>query len=332
MIKTYPLPIYLQRFFIDRLATQLKASPNTIASYRDTFRLLLTFAERELGHRPTDLQIAQVDAELIGRFLVSIEKERGNGARSRNARLAGIRSFFKYVAINEPQLLHHCQRVLAMPSKRHERRTIDFLGDSEIQALVNAPDLSSWFGRRDRAILMLMLQTGLRVSELTHLHIGDVMLGVGANVRCIGKGRKERSTPLRKDSVKALCAWTAERGGEASDPLFIGIRGNRLSRDAVERLVRKHAQTAGKQCKTMGGKRVSPHVLRHSAAMQLLQNGADRTILALWLGHESIETTQMYIHANIQTKERAMAKTIPVAMKPGRFQPDDQLLAFLEGL
>jgi site-specific recombinase XerD len=331
-MNTHSLAPYLQRFFVERLGTQLKASPNTISSYRDTFRLLLKFAAGRLRREPTALQLTDIDAELVGAFLADIELARGNAARSRNTRLAAIRSFFKYVAVNEPQLLHHSQRVLAMPSKRYEKRAIDYLTRAEIEAVIAAPDLSNWYGRRDRALLVLALQTGLRVSELINLSRGDVMLGAGAHVRCMGKGRKERSTPIRKDSLKVLRNWLAERGGAESDPVFVSIRGDRFSRDAIERIVRKHVETAAGQCPTLTKKRVTPHVLRHSAAMQLLQNGVDRTVIALWLGHESVETTQMYIHADIELKEKAMARTAPIAALPGRYQPDDQLLAFLEAL
>ncbi|MCG8651423.1 MAG: site-specific integrase [Pirellulales bacterium] len=331
-MKTYPLPVYVQRFFVERLTAQLRASPHTVASYRDTFRLLLNYAADQLGRAPTDLRLADIDAELVGGFLSFVESERGNSARTRNARLSAIRSFFTYVAVHEPQLLHHCQRVLAMPSKRHEKRTIDYLTRDEIVALLDAPDLSTWYGRRDRTLLMLALQTGLRVSELIHLARSDVVLRAGAHVRCMGKGRKDRLTPIRRDCAEALRAWLAERSGQAGDPLFVSNRGERLSRDAVERLVRKHAATAGKAQPTLECKRVTPHVLRHSAAMQLLQNGVDRTVIALWLGHESVETTQMYVHADIQLKERAMAKTQPVALAPGRYRPTDDLLAFLEAL
>lgn len=331
-MKAHPLPIYVQRFFTERLANQMRASPNTVASYRDSFRLLLGFAAERLGRGPTDLQIADLDAELIGDFLCDSEGRRGNGARTRNARLAAIRSFFRYVAINEPQLLHHCQRILAMPAKRFEKRTIDYLTRPEIEAVIAAPDPSTWYGRRDRTLLLLALQTGLRVSELIDLNCADAVLGTGAHVRCMGKGRKERVTPLRTDCVTALRAWLAERGSVAPEPLFITNRGQRLSRDAVERLVRKHAASAAETCASLVGKHVSPHVLRHSAAMQLLLNGVDRTVIALWLGHESVETTQIYVHADIAMKEEAMARTVPVDVKPSRYRPDDQLLAFLEGL
>jgi site-specific recombinase XerD len=331
-MRTYPLPNYLQRFFTERLAAQLHASPNTIASYRDTFRLLLRYAADRLRRQPTQLQVLDLDAYLVGDLVTLLETNRGNGARSRNTRLSAIHSFFKYVAGNEPQLLHHCQQVLAMPSKRHEKRTIDFLTRAEIEALIEAADKTTRSGRRDRMLLMLALQTGLRVSELNSLNCGDVALGTGAHVRCMGKGRKERATPLRKDCVEALRRWLSERRGADSEPLFISNRGDRLSRDAVERIVRKHVVLAARTCPTVRDKRVTPHVLRHSAAMQLLQNGVDRTVIALWLGHESVETTQMYVHADIELKERAMAKTQPVASSLGRYRPGDELIAFLEGL
>ncbi|WP_291298459.1 tyrosine-type recombinase/integrase [Elioraea sp.] len=331
-MKTHPLPVYLQRFFTERLATQLKASPNTIASYRDTFRLLLRYAAARLRRSPTELRVADIDADLVGLFLADIESTRGNSARSRNARLSAIRSFFKYVAVNEPQLLHHCQRILAMPPKRHEKRAIDYLSRAEIEALIAAPALSNWHGRRDRALLALALQTGLRVSELIGLSCGDIVLGAGAHVRSMGKGRKERATPIRKDSVKMLRDWLTERGGADADPVFVSNRNQRLSRDAVEQIVRRHVQAASVKCPSLKKKRVTPHVLRHSAAMQLLQNGVDRTVIALWLGHESVETTQMYIHADIQLKEKAMARTRPIKAPPGRYQPGDKLLAFLEAL
>ncbi len=331
-MKTHPLPVYLQRFFTERLAAQLKASPHTITSYRDTFRLLLKFASARLHRSPTDLQVVDIDAELIGLFLADIESVRGNTARSRNTRLSAVRSFFKYVAVNEPQLLHHCQRILAMPAKRHEKRAIDYLSRVEMEALIEVPDLSSWYGRRDRALLSLALQTGLRVSELTGLSCGDIVLGAGAHVRCIGKGRKERATPIRKDTVKVLRDWLAERDGTETALVFVSNRNQRLSRDAVEQIVRRHVRAASIKCPSLKKKRVTPHVLRHSAAMQLLQNGVDRTVIALWLGHESVETTQMYMHADMQLKEKAMARTQPAKVSPGRYHPDDKLLAFLEAL
>ncbi len=326
------LPALLQQFFTDRLMTQLEASPNTIAGYRDTFRLLLRYAGTRLNRTPTKLSIEDIDAELIGDFLSHVEKIRRNSARSRNTRLAAIRSFYRYVAMEEPQYALHCQRVLAMPSKRYVKRAVDFIDRTEMTALLAAPDPTSWVGRRDRAILLLVLQTGLRVSELLNLNCGDVILGPGAHVRCEGKGRKQRSTPLRRDTIKTVQAWLRERAGEDDDPVFPTIRGDRLSRDAVEHIVRKYTVAASKVCASLKGKRVSPHVLRHSTAMDLLQNGVDRTVIALWLGHESVETTQIYIHADMRLKERALARVATTATKPGRYKPGDALLNFLKSL
>ena len=329
---TYPLPIFVQRFFTERLASQLAASANTVASYRDTFRLLLIFATDRLGRQPTDLLLTDIDADLVGRFLDFVETSRGNSARSRNTRLAAIRSFFKYVAINEPELLHHCQRVLALPSKRHEKRMIEYLDREQIEALLAAPDLSTWYGRRDRALLHLCVQTGLRVSELIGLRCGDVVLGTGAHVRCRGKGRKDRSTPLRADTSAVLGAWLDERADTVDRPLFVSNRNGRLSRDAVERIVRKYAVLASERCPTLKGRHITPHCLRHTAAMELLHNGVGCTVIALWLGHESVETTQIYLHADLQVKEKAMERTRPVDTPPGRYRPSGALLDYLETL
>ena len=328
----YPLPIFVQRFFTERLTNQLAASTNTVASYRDTFRLLLTFATGRLGRQPTDLLITDIDADLVGRFLDFVETSRGNSARSRNTRLAAIRSFFKYVAINEPELLHHCQRVLALPSKRHEKRMIEYLEREQTEVLLAAPDLSTWYGRRDRALLHLCVQTGLRVSELIGLRCGDVVLGTGAHVRCRGKGRKDRSTPLRADTAAVLGVWLDERAATADRPLFVSNRNGRLSRDAVERIVRKYAVLASERCPTLKGRHITPHCLRHTAAMELLHNGVGCTVIALWLGHESVETTQIYLHADLQVKEKAMERTRPVDTPPGRYRPSDALLDYLETL
>ena len=325
-------PALLQRFFTDRLCTQMEASANTIARYRDTFRLLLRFASEQRGKAPTRLRIEDLDADLIGDFLLHVETARRNGARSRNTRLAAIRSFFRYVAMNEPAYLLHCQRILAMPSKRYVKRTVTFLDAREIAALLAAPDRATWVGRRDHAILLVALQTGLRASELINLRCKDAVLGTGAHIRCDGKGRKERCTPLRRDTVKLLEQWLRERRGGDDHPLFPTMRGDRLSRDALEHLVRRHALSASASCSSLVGKRVSPHILRHSTAMELLQHGVDQTVIALWLGHESVETTQVYIHADLRMKEKALSRMAAPAATPGRYRPDDTLLAFLEAL
>ena len=326
------LPTLLQRFFSDRLTAQLQASPNTIAGYRDTFRLLLRFASQRRNRPPTKLRIEDLDSALIGDFLTHVEKVRHNSARSRNTRLAAIRSFYRYVAMNEPEHALNCQRILAMPSKRYVRRTVDFINRTEMEALLSAPDQSTWIGRRDRTILLLALQTGLRVSEMINLRCRDIELETGAHISCEGKGRKQRCTPLRRDTVKTIAAWLRERAGSDDDPVFPTIRGDKLSRDAVEHMVRKYTSAASNACASLIGKRVSPHVLRHSTAMELLQNGVDRTVIALWLGHESVETTQVYMHADMRLKEKALARVASTTSRPGRYKPDDALLAFLESL
>jgi integrase/recombinase XerD len=325
-------PALLQRFFTERLCTQMDASAHTIAGYRDTFRLLLRFASARCGKEPTRLGIEDLDADLIGDFLLHVETARGNGARSRNTRLAAIRSFFRFVAMSEPAWLLHCQRVLAMPNKRYVKRAVTFLDAAEIAALLAAPDRSTWAGRRDYAILLVMLQTGLRASELASLRCDDVVLGTGAHIRCLGKGRKERCTPLRPDTAKVLQAWLKERRGDADQPLFPSIRGHTLSRDALEHLVRKHSLTASRTCPSLAAKRISPHTLRHSTAMELLQHGVDQSVIALWLGHESVDTTQIYLHADMRLKEQALSRVTAPATRPNRYRPDDELLAFLESL
>jgi integrase/recombinase XerD len=329
---TATLPALVQQFFTDRLCNQMEASPNTIAGYRDTFRLLLRFTSERAGRAPTKLKIEDLNTELVGDFLAHIESERRNSARSRNTRLAAIRSFFRFVAMNEPAHMLHCQRILAMPGKRYVRRTVEFLDRAEMDALLAAPDRSTWGGRRDHAILIVTLQTGLRASELINLRRCDIVTGTGAHIRCEGKGRKQRCTPLRQETLKVLEVWLRERAGADSDPLFPSNRGTKLSRDALEGIVRKHMLSASRSCSSLVGKRVSPHVLRHSTAMELLHHGVDQSVIALWLGHESVETTQVYIHADLRLKEKALARITAPASNPGRYRPDDTLLAFLEAL
>lgn len=326
------LPGLLQAFFTDRLMRQRQASEHTIASYRDTFRLLLEFVQVRLKKAPSSLAIDDLDATLLGEFLNDLERKRGISARTRNVRLAALHSFFKYAAFHQPAHSLLIQRVLAIPSKRFDRSPVEFLTHSESGALVAAPDIRTWIGRRDRALLLLALQSGLRVSELVGLRCQDIVLSSGAHVRCRGKGRKQRCTPLRKDAVTMLRSWLRERNGKPADPLFPSIRGGQLSRDAVEDLLEKHVRIASRRCASLRHKRVSPHVLRHSTAMALLQHGVDRSVIALWLGHESVETTQMYIHADMQLKEAALARTTPVNVRAGRYRPADRLLAFLTSL
>jgi len=324
--------VLLQAYFTERLVGQRNASPHTVASHRDTFRLLLGFAQKALRKAPADLTLSDLDAPFIGRFLDHVEKDRGNKPQTRNIRLAAIHSFFHYVTLQEPGFGALAQRVLTIPSKRHKTKPVDFLSRDEIDALVAAPDQTTWAGRRDRTLLLVAAQTGLRASELISLRCQDVVLGTGAHVRCLGKGRRERCTPLRKDAAAALRRWLQERNGQPSDALFPNARGSALSRDGLEYLLAKHVATAQRTCPSLKTKRVSPHVLRHSAAMDLLQHGVDRSVIALWLGHESMDTTQVYLHANLALKEQALAKTNPLKGRPGRYRPGDKLLAFLQGL
>jgi site-specific recombinase XerD len=326
------LSALLQGFFIERLTNQCNASPHTIANYRDTFRLLLNFAHRSLKKAPTALTVQNLDAGFVSRFLDYLEKERGVAPQSRNVRLAAIRSFFNYVALQEPALGAVAQRVLAIRNKRFTRKPIDFLTRTEVEALLAAPKQDTWSGRRDRTLLLVAVQTGLRVSELIGLRCQDVVLETGPHVRCTGKGRKNRCTPLRRESVAALRNWFKEQQGQSTEVLFPNARGQRLSRDGVEYLLEKHLAIARLTCPSLVAKRVSAHVLRHTSAMELLQNGVDRSVIALWLGHENMETTQTYLHANLQLKEQALAKTEPFAGQSQRYQPTDQLLAFLHGL
>lgn len=324
-------PTLLQAFFTDRLIGQRSASPHTIAAYRDTFRLLLRYAHAKLGKCPSNLQLEDLNAPFIGAFLEHLEKG-GVCAASRNVRLAAIRSFFHYLAFQQPGYAALVQRVLAIPRKRQDRALVEYLSRLESEALLAAPDHSTWSGRRDHALLHLTVQTGLRVSELVGLRCEDIRLGVGAHVRCEGKGRKERCTPLTKETVKVMKAWCRERAGAAAEPLFPSARGRTLSADGVQYLLAKHVNTARQLCPSLQTKRVSPHVLRHTAAMDLLQAGVDLALIALWLGHESVETTQIYLSADMAMKEKILAKTRPVKAPAGRFRPDDDLMEFLKNL
>jgi site-specific recombinase XerD len=322
----------LQAFFTDRLIRQRNASPHTIAAYRDTWRMLLSFAARQAGKQPSQLEVTDLDAPLIGAFLDHLERERGNSARTRNARLAAVHSLFRYAALRHPEHAEVIARVLAIPPKRFDKALVTYLTEPETAALLATPDRSTWAGRRDHALLLLAAQTGLRVSELTGLTCDDIHLGSGAHVSCNGKGRKQRITPLTTGTVTVLRAWLAERRGQPSHPLFPTRTGSRLSRDAVERRIAKHTTTAAARCPSLTAKTITAHTLRHTAAMRLLHAGTDTSVIALWLGHEQADTTQIYLHADLALKERALARTTPPDAKPGRYRPPDQLLAFLEAL
>jgi integrase/recombinase XerD len=322
----------LEAFFLSRLVNEKGVSPHTIAAYRDTFRLLLCFAQKRTGKQPSKLELEDLDAPLIGAFLDHLEQDRGNSPRSRNARLAAIHSMFRFAALRHPEHAALIARVIAVPTKRFDRAIVTYLTGDEIDALLATPDRTRWIGRRDHALLTLTIQTGLRVTELTSLRCQDVHLGTGANVMTSGKGRKQRATPLTSQTVAVLREWMQERDGQPDQPLFPTSRGRALSRDAIALLVAKHATTASRSCPTLTNKKVSPHTLRHTAAMNLLHAGVDSTVIALWLGHESVEATQIYLHADMAIKERALARTTPPNSTPGRYRPPDTLLAFLEAL
>ncbi len=325
-------PALLQRFFTERLVTQQGASPHTVAGYRDTFRVLFRFATERLGRAPSALRLEDLDAAFLEAFLVHLERDRGNHPRTRNQRLAALHGFFRYVALSEPAFSLHCQRILAIPPKRFERGPVEFLTEEETTALVSAPNADTWIGQRDRTLLLVAAQTGLRNSEITSLRRQDVDLGIGAHVRCVGKGRKSRCTPLRPDVVAILEAWLSRQPGAPADPVFPSARGGRLSADAVQRLVARHTATASQACPSLSAKTVTPHTLRHAAAMALLRRGVDLTVIALWLGHESTETTEVYLHADMRLKERALAHATASGLVPDRYRAPDPLLAFLEAL
>lgn len=322
----------MQAFFSERLARQRQASPRTVASYRDTLRLLLCFVQASTGKAPSSLSWDDLDEPVIATFLDHLEADRHNTARTRNLRLTAIRSLFAYAALRHPEHAAVIARVLAVPPKRFEKRTVTFLVAAEAVALLSSPDPARWEGRRDRALLVLAVQSGLRVSELVGLDCGDVVLGTGAHVRCEGKGRKQRAVPLTTQAQAVLATWLAERAGEPHSPLFPTRTGRRLSRDAIERRVAVHAATAAQRCPSLVAKKLHPHVLRHSCAMSLLQAGVDTSVIALWLGHADPRSTQPYLHADLSIKERALALTTPPSVPPGRYKPPDALLAFLEAL
>jgi len=329
-----PLAPHLEAFFTQRLMEQKRASENTVASYRDTFRLLLGFLQDRLGKAPSSIELEDIDAPIVGEFLRHLEEVRKNSVATRNVRLTAIRSFFRFLAFREPALSGRIQGILAIPNKRTDRKPVEYLTREEVDALLAAPDKGMWIGRRDRLLMEVAVDTGLRVSELVGIRRCDVQLGAGAHVHCHGKGRKERCTPLHQQVAKKLESWLAENAGAVDAPLFPTVRGRPMSRDAVAYLLAKHTQTAAEQCPSLKTKRVTPHGLRHTAAVSLLENGIDQATIALWLGHESVETTQIYLHASLQLKEKALERMQPRATgdPPFRYRPDDQLLAFLEGL
>jgi integrase/recombinase XerD len=325
------LPHLLQAFFTKRLIAQRNVSRNTVASYRDTFRLLLQFAEKRLGRSPSKLKVEDLDASFVGAFLDDAERKRANSARTRNLRLTAIRSFFRFASLELPEHSGLIQQVLSIPPKRHCRKVVGFLTRCEIQAILAVVDRSTWIGQRDYALLLMMMQTGLRLAEITGLCDQDITLGVGAHVRCEGKGRKERCTPLTRSTAAVIRSWIARRGAKTRQ-LFPNLRGGRLSHDAVQDIVAKYTAAAQKACPSLINRRITPHMLRHTAAMEFLQAGVDRSLIAIWLGHESVDTTQIYLDAHLALKEQILQRTQPINGLPGRFRLGDRLLDFLRAL
>lgn len=323
----------LQSFFTDHLIRQRHASPNTVATYRDTFRLLFTYLQQQTGTPPATLDFTDLDAVAIAGFLHHLETVRHNGVRTRNTRLSAIHSFFNYAALRHPEHADLIRRVLAIPDKRYHTTVVSYLTPGEVDALLGSPDPTTWIGQRDHALMMLAVQTGLRVSELAALCCQDVTLDTGAHVRCDGKGRRERCTPVTKQTALVLRAWMHTRHGQPHDPLFPSRGTNRhLTRSAIWRLITNHATAAADGCPSLAGKHPTPHTLRHTCAMNLLAAGVDLATIALWLGHESLQSTNIYLHADMALKERALARTTPAAAQPGRYRPTDTLLAFLQQL
>jgi site-specific recombinase XerD len=326
------LAALLERFFTQRLMQQRQASPHTVSSYRDTFRQFLKFTEQRLHKAPSQLNFQEIDAPLIMAFLDHLEMHQGVSIRSRNLRLTALHSFFRFAAFEAPAHSAQIQRVLAIPSKRFTRTLVQFLTRPEVDALLAAPDQRTWSGRRDHAFILLAVQTGLRLSEMSGLQRQDMILGTGAHVRVIGKGRKERCTPLARSTLVVLKAWLREPQRGDGNILFPSARGERLSVHGVQYLLNKHRMTASRVCPSLRDKRVTVHRLRHTTAMELLQGGVDRSVIALWLGHERVETTQIYLEAALAMKEKALAKTSPPHGRRGRYKPGDRLLAFLSDL
>ena len=322
----------LQAFFTERLIGQRQASPHTVSAYRDCFRLLFEHLAATTGTTPADLDFDDLNADTISGFLTHLEQDRGVATSTRNARLAAIRSMFRFASFRHPEHAATIARVLAIPAKRGHRPLVTFLTTAEIDAFIAAPDSTRWTGRRDHALLGFAIQTGLRVSELSAVRTSDIQTGRGPHVRVLGKGRKERITPLAGPTVKTLRTWLDERGGQPADPLFPSPSGGPLGRDAIRKLVVKHAGTAAATCPTLTAKHIGVHTLRHSCAMNLLHSGVDLATIALWLGHEDLRTVQHYLHADLTLKERALARVTPANVQPGRYRPPDPILAFLDNL
>ncbi|MBT3218342.1 MAG: tyrosine-type recombinase/integrase [Proteobacteria bacterium] len=333
MISSGPIGPLVQSFFVEHLPLHKGASLATVSAYRDTFRLLLHFLHQTTGKQPSSLQMADLHMPAILAFLQHLEEQRRNSVRTRNARLAAVRTFFRYVALREPECLGLATRVLAIPSKRTDRPLVGYLTRQEIEALLTAPDRATWAGRRDHALLLTMYNSGARVSELCSLQRRQVHFGAtAAYLDLHGKGRKERSVPLWSKTTKILREWLREWGDAPDVCMFPNARRRSLTRHGVKYILDHAVRHAANSCVSLADKTVSPHVIRHSTAMHLLQSGVDITVIALWLGHESIETTHIYVEADLAMKEKALQKLAPIGTDVRRYKADDSLIAFLSGL
>ena len=323
----------LQAWFTDHLIGQRGASPNTVAAYRDCLRLLVSYADQRHGVTPARLDIEHLDDRTIAGFLDMLERDRHSSIATRNARLAAIHSLFTYASFRHPEHAELIARVLAIPAKTTGRVQVTYLHDSEVDALLAAPDRDSWTGQRDHTWLLLMITTGIRVAELTGLRHSDLSTGRPAHIVVTGKGRKQRITPLDKTTTATLTAWTRANPAPADTALFPARgRARPMSSDAVAQRVALHANNAAAEVRSLRTKNVTPHTLRHTCAMRMLASGIDITTIALWLGHESPASTRHYLHADLELKQRALDRTAPPRTRPGRYTPTDKILAFLESL
>jgi site-specific recombinase XerD len=323
---------FLQGFFTDFLCNQKRASPQTVASCRDTFRLFLPFLKGKTGIAPAALRITDLDAPAVLAFLDHLEQERGNSIRSRNIRLSAVRSLFRFIALRDPDSVGIATRIMSIPQKREDQKLVGYLTRDEMEALLAAPDQTHWAGRRDHALLLTMYNSGARVSELASLQRNQVQFGASTFVQLHGKGRKERTVPLWPNTARVLRTWLQEPRSASADTVFPNARGFALTRDGVDYLLKQAVLKAARACPSLAQKPVSPHVIRHTTGVHLLQSGVDITVIALWLGHESIETTHIYVEADLTTKEKALQKLAPVETLPHRYKADDTLLAFLNAL
>jgi integrase/recombinase XerD len=323
---------HVQAFFTDHLCQHKRVSPQTLASCRDSFRLLLTFVKETVGIEPSALCVADLDTPTLLAFLDHLEHQRGNSIRSRNIRLSALRTFFRFVALRDPESIEIVTRVLAIPTKREDKKLVGYLTRPEIDALIAAPDRSSWIGRRDHALLLTLYNSGARVSEITSLKREHVSFGATTFLELHGKGRKKRTIPLWTQTRDVLQKWFRELGAEKSQMAFPNARGRPLARHSVNYLIHKAVEGAAPDCPSLLTRPITPHLIRHTTATHLLQAGIDIATIALWLGHESVETTHVYLEADLATKEQALQKLAPVEEQEVRFTADDPLLAFLTSL